>query len=137
MDVGEWVEVEPFNALFGAGNGGTQRSGDAALQPANHLRGFDFDGQEALKDSRVLVVASVDSAAQPRSIWQAPVSATDAARLRHGFALESATPDAARDATVGQPKVESARDALARITHISRLRQSMHCWMTQNLQHDC
>lgn len=40
------------------------------------LRGFDFDGQEALKDSRVLVVGSVDSAAQLRSIWQAPVSAT-------------------------------------------------------------
>ena len=30
------------------------------------LRGFDFDGQEALKDSAV----------QLRSIWQAPVSAT-------------------------------------------------------------
>lgn len=40
------------------------------------LRGFDFDGQEALKDSRVLVVGPVDSAAQLRSIWQAPVSAT-------------------------------------------------------------
>lgn len=40
------------------------------------LRGFDFDGQEALKDSRVLVVGSVDSAAQLRSIWQAPVLAT-------------------------------------------------------------
>ncbi len=41
------------------------------------LRGFDFDGQEALKDSRVLVVSPRwDSAAQLRSIWQAPVSAT-------------------------------------------------------------
>ncbi len=52
VDVGEWVEVEPFNRCSEACNGGTQRSGDAALQPQIILRGFDFDGQEALKDSR-------------------------------------------------------------------------------------
>ena len=40
VEVGEWVEVEPFNALFEACNGGTQRSGDAALQPANHSARF-------------------------------------------------------------------------------------------------
>lgn len=40
------------------------------------LRGFDFDGQEALKDSHVLIVGLGASAVQPRSIWQAPVSAT-------------------------------------------------------------
>ncbi|VFS13888.1 molybdopterin biosynthesis protein [Escherichia coli] len=40
------------------------------------LRGFDFDGQEALKDSRVLVVGLVASAVRHRNIWQAPVSAT-------------------------------------------------------------
>lgn len=40
------------------------------------LRGFDFDGQEALKDSRVLIVGWAASAVQPRSIWQAPVSVT-------------------------------------------------------------
>ena len=46
------------------------------------LRGFDFDGQEALKDSRVLIVG----------LCRQP----DAARLRHGFALQSATPDSAQ-----------------------------------------
>lgn len=40
------------------------------------LRGFDFDGQEALKILVCWSSASVDSAAQPRGIWQAPVSAT-------------------------------------------------------------
>lgn len=38
------------------------------------LRGFDFEGQEALKDARVLVVGLGDSAARLRSIWPALAS---------------------------------------------------------------
>ena len=37
------------------------------------LRGFDFDGQEVVLTKEDLLI---DSAAQLRSIWQAPVSAT-------------------------------------------------------------
>ena len=65
------------------------------------LRGFDFDGQEALKDSRVLVVGLNIGAWWPR-LRSFAVSGKrrcrqpDAARLRHGFALQSATPDAAQ-----------------------------------------
>lgn len=38
------------------------------------LRGFDFEGQEALKEARVLVVGWADSAARQRSIWPALAS---------------------------------------------------------------
>lgn len=40
------------------------------------LRGFDFDGQEALKDSRVLVVGLAGWGVQHRNIWQVRASAT-------------------------------------------------------------
>ncbi len=61
------------------------------------LRGFDFDGQEALKDSRVLVVGLggprlCGIAISGKRRCRQP----DAARLRHGFALQSVTPDAAQ-----------------------------------------
>lgn len=38
------------------------------------LRGFDFEGQEALKEARVLVVGLAGSAARQRSIWPALAS---------------------------------------------------------------
>ena len=63
------------------------------------LRGFDFDGQEALKDSRVLVVG---------------LGGLGCAASQY---------------------LASAVTPWRGSTHISRLRQSMHCWMTQNLQH--
>lgn len=61
------------------------------------LRGFDFDGQEALKDSRVLVVGLGGlGCAASQYLASAAGRQPDAARLRLGFALESATPDAAQ-----------------------------------------
>ena len=39
------------------------------------LRDFDFDGQEQLKASRVLVVGLGGLAAPPRSIWRRQASA--------------------------------------------------------------
>ncbi len=49
VEAGEWVEVERLTRCSEACNGGTQRSGDAAYNRQIILRGFDFDGQEALK----------------------------------------------------------------------------------------
>lgn len=60
------------------------------------LRGFDFDGQEALKDSRVLVVGLGARLCSLAVSGKRRCRQPDAARLRHGFALQSATPDAAQ-----------------------------------------
>lgn len=98
------------------------------------LRGFDFDGQEALKDSRVLVVGLGGlGCAASRYLASAGVGNLtlldfDTVSLSN---LQRQTLHS--DATVGQPKVESARDAWRGSTRILRLRQSMHCWMTLNL----
>lgn len=80
------------------------------------LRGFDFEGQEALKEARVLVVG----------LGGLGCSATQylaGAGIGHLTLLDFDTVSVSNlqrqtlhsDATVGQPKVLSARDALARI----------------------
>lgn len=80
------------------------------------LRGFDFDGQEALKAARVLVVGlgGLGCAAAPYLAAAGVGSLTlldfDTVALSN---LQRQTLH--RDATIGQPKVDSARDALAAI----------------------
>lgn len=79
------------------------------------LRGFDFEGQEALKDARVLVVGVGLGCAATQYLAGAGVG--------HLTLLDFDTVSVSNlqrqtlhsDATVGQPKVLSARDALARI----------------------
>ncbi|WP_213132145.1 molybdopterin-synthase adenylyltransferase MoeB [Citrobacter sp. FP75] len=80
------------------------------------LRGFDFDGQEALKEARVLVVGL-------GGLGCAATQYLAGAGVGHLTLLDFDTVSVSNlqrqtlhsDATVGQPKVESARDALARI----------------------
>ncbi len=85
------------------------------------LRGFDFDGQEALKAARVLVVGL-------GGLGCAAAQYLAAAGVGHLTLLDFDTVALSnlqrqtlhRDATIGQPKVDSARDALAAINpHIS------------------
>lgn len=85
------------------------------------LRGFDFDGQEALKDSRVLVVGlgglgcAASQYLASAGVGNLTLLDFDTVSLSN---LQRQTLHS--DATVGQPKVESARDALARINpHIA------------------
>ena len=85
------------------------------------LRGFDFDGQEALKDSRVLVVGlgglgcAASQYLASAGVGNLTLLDFDSVSLSN---LQRQTLHS--DATVGQPKVESARDALARINpHIA------------------
>ena len=80
------------------------------------LRGFDFEGQEALKDARVLVVGL-------GGLGCAATQYLAVAGAGHLTLLDFDTVSVSNlqrqtlhsDATVGQPKVLSARDALARI----------------------
>ncbi|MBB1199995.1 molybdopterin-synthase adenylyltransferase MoeB [Enterobacteriaceae bacterium 89] len=80
------------------------------------LRGFDFDGQEKLKASRVLVVGLGGlgcAAAQylaAAGIGQMTLLDFDTVSLSN---LQRQTLHS--DATIGQPKVDSAREALQRI----------------------
>ena len=80
------------------------------------LRGFDFDGQEALKAARVLVVGlgGLGCAAAPylaaAGVGHLTLLDFDTVALSN---LQRQTLH--RDATIGQPKVDSARDALAAI----------------------
>lgn len=85
------------------------------------LRGFDFDGQERLKAGRVLVVGL-------GGLGCACAQYLAAAGVGHLTLLDFDTVALSnlqrqtlhRDATIGQPKVDSARDALAAINpHIS------------------
>lgn len=85
------------------------------------LRGFDFEGQEALKEARVLVVGlgGLGCAATQylagAGVGQLTLLDFDTVSVSN---LQRQTLHS--DATVGQPKVESARDALARINpHIT------------------
>ena len=85
------------------------------------LRGFDFDGREALKDSRVLVVGlgglgcAASQYLASAGVGNLTLLDFDSVSLSN---LQRQTLHS--DATVGQPKVESARDALARINpHIA------------------
>ncbi|MBJ9156440.1 molybdopterin-synthase adenylyltransferase MoeB [Citrobacter sp. FDAARGOS_156] len=80
------------------------------------LRGFDFEGQEALKEARVLVVGL-------GGLGCAATQYLAGAGIGHLTLLDFDTVSVSNlqrqtlhsDATVGQPKVLSARDALARI----------------------
>jgi len=80
------------------------------------LRGFDFEGQEALKDARVLVVGL-------GGLGCAATQYLAGAGVGHLALLDFDTVSVSNlqrqtlhiDATVGQPKVISARDALTRI----------------------
>ncbi|MDN4357298.1 molybdopterin-synthase adenylyltransferase MoeB [Citrobacter portucalensis] len=80
------------------------------------LRGFDFEGQEALKDARVLVVGL-------GGLGCAATQYLAGAGVGHLTLLDFDTVSVSNlqrqtlhsDATVGQPKMLSARDALARI----------------------
>ncbi|MEG0098332.1 MAG: molybdopterin-synthase adenylyltransferase MoeB [Citrobacter sp.] len=85
------------------------------------LRGFDFEGQEALKEARVLVVGL-------GGLGCAATQYLAGAGVGHLTLLDFDTVSVSNlqrqtlhsDATVGQPKVESARDALTRINpHIT------------------
>lgn len=85
------------------------------------LRGFDFDGQEALKDSRVLVVGlgglgcAASQYLASAGVGNLTLLDFDTVSLSN---LQRQTLHS--DATVGQPKVESARYALTRINpHIA------------------
>lgn len=61
------------------------------------LRGFDFDGQEALKDSRVLIVGLGGLRLRSLTVsGKRRCRQPDAARLRHGFALKFTAPNAAQ-----------------------------------------
>ena len=80
------------------------------------LRGFDFEGHEALQDARVLVVGL-------GGLGCAATQYLAGAGVGHLTLLDFDTVSVSNlqrqtlhsDATVGQPKVLSARDALARI----------------------
>lgn len=80
------------------------------------LRGFDFEGQEALKEARVLVVGL-------GGLGCAATQYLAGAGVGHLTLLDFDTVSVSNlqrqtlhsDATVGQPKVLSARNALARI----------------------
>lgn len=80
------------------------------------LRGFDFDGQEALKAARVLIVGlgGLGCAAAPylaaAGVGHLTLLDFDTVALSN---LQRQTLH--RDTTIGQPKVDSARDALAAI----------------------
>lgn len=80
------------------------------------LRGFDFEGQEALKEARVLVVGlgglgcAVTQYLAGAGVGQLTLLDFDTVSVSN---LQRQTLHS--DATVGQPKVLSARDALARI----------------------
>lgn len=85
------------------------------------LRGFDFEGQEALKAARVLIVGLGGlgcAAAQylaGAGVGQLTLLDFDTVSVSN---LQRQTLHS--DATIGQPKVDSARDALARINpHIT------------------
>ncbi|MFU0964917.1 molybdopterin-synthase adenylyltransferase MoeB [Kluyvera ascorbata] len=80
------------------------------------LRDFDFDGQEALKASRVLVVGlgglgcAATQYLAAAGVGKMTLLDFDTVALSN---LQRQTLHS--DATIGQPKVDSARDALARI----------------------
>ena len=84
------------------------------------LRGFDFDGQERLKAARVLVVGLGGlgcAAAQylaAAGVGQLTLLDFDTVSLSN---LQRQTLHC--DATLAQPKVDSAREALARINPVS------------------
>lgn len=85
------------------------------------LRGFDFDGQERLKASRVLMVGlgglgcAAGQYLAAAGVGQLTLLDFDTVSLSN---LQRQTLHS--DATIGQPKVDSARDALARINpHIT------------------
>ena len=101
----------------------TELDGSAAMDTLNESGAltFDFDGQEALKDSRVLIVGlgglgcAASQYLASAGVGNLTLLDFDTVSLSN---LQRQTLHS--DATVGQPKVESARDALTRINpHIA------------------
>lgn len=96
------------------------------------LRDFDFDGQEQLKASRVLVVGLGGlgcAAAQylaAAGVGLLTLLDFDTVSLSN---LQRQTLHS--DATIGQPKVDSARAALARINPTFSSRRSTRGWKTR------
>ena len=86
------------------------------------LRDFDFDGQERLKEARVLVVGlgglgcAATQYLAAAGIGELTLLDFDTVSLSN---LQRQTLHS--DATIGQPKVDSAREALARINPHVRL----------------
>lgn len=93
------------------------------------LRGFDFDGQEALKEARVLVVGL-------GGLGCASSQYLASAGVGHLTLLDFDTVSLSNlqrqtlhsDATLDQPKVESAHAALNRINPHVAITRLMLCW---------
>ena len=78
------------------------------------LRGFDFDGQEALKSASVLIVGA-GWGVVPRNILQPQVWKTHVIRFDTVSLSNLQRQILHRDATIGQPKVLSAKATLEAI----------------------
>lgn len=85
------------------------------------LRGFDFDGQERLKAARVLVVGLGGLGCAAAQYGGSRGGSAHPAGFRYRFIINLQRQTLHSDATIGQPKVDSARNALAHINPHVRL----------------